>query len=61
MLICYGVGVLACVVLRIYLIHENKRRDQAVEPGLRNEATTIQLAQVLDKTDKEIPEFRYIY
>lgn len=60
MMVCFGVGIVLCIVLRVHLIYGNRRRD-------RNDAgsTEIDIAgdinAALDKTDKEIPQFRYVY
>ena len=60
MMICYSVGVLACFVLRFYLIWENKRRDResVVEEASAEEGMAANLS---DKTDKEMARFRYVY
>ncbi|KAJ3943295.1 uncharacterized protein N0V96_006215 [Colletotrichum fioriniae] len=60
MLICYSLGVLMCFVLRYYLVWENKRRDsigEELDTGVENDVSL----NLLDKTDKEIPQFRYVY
>ncbi|KAH9226009.1 hypothetical protein K456DRAFT_43413 [Colletotrichum gloeosporioides 23] len=60
MLICYGIGVLTCFALRYYLIWENKRRDsigEVLDVGVGDHVPL----NLLDKTDKEIPQFRYVY
>ncbi|KAM5350021.1 hypothetical protein ACJ41O_006526 [Fusarium nematophilum] len=56
-MICFSVAVVLCVMQRIYLIRENRKRDLAdealdVAPGTLN---------LMDKTDREIPQFRYVY
>lgn len=60
MLICYGIGVLTCFALRYYLIWENKRRDSIGEILETGVGDYVPL-NLLDKTDKEIPQFRYVY
>lgn len=58
--VCFAVGFVACFVLRFYLIWENKRRDRAggVLEADESNHTTLNM---MDKTDKEIPQFRYMY
>ncbi len=60
MMVCCGVALVLCFVLRAYLIWENKMRDR--ETGLEGlsgeEAGDINLA---DLTDKEMRRFRYVY
>ncbi|KAL3472533.1 major facilitator superfamily domain-containing protein [Aspergillus californicus] len=60
MLICFGVCLLISVALRYYLIWENRRRDRLgyVDSGDSFEDLD---AAVLDKTDKELVQFRYVY
>jgi hypothetical protein len=59
MLICYAVGILTCIGLRYYLIWENRRRDRV--NAVLNEPQNGEMLNLLDKTDKEIGQFRYIY
>jgi hypothetical protein len=56
-MICFAIGVVLCVLLRISLILENKRRDRAGEVLDVSDAAL----NLMDKTDKEIPQFRYMY
>ncbi len=60
MIICFAFGILVCFAYRFYLVRENKRRDQA---GTVPEVTgTAELMlNLMDKTDKQIPQFRYVY
>ncbi|OJJ07771.1 hypothetical protein ASPVEDRAFT_374466 [Aspergillus versicolor CBS 583.65] len=60
MMICFAVGFVIPLALRYYLIWENRRRDRLapVEDGISAEDLD---AAVLDKTDKEILQFRYVY
>ncbi|KAH6869544.1 major facilitator superfamily domain-containing protein [Thelonectria olida] len=56
-MICFAIGVVLCALLRISLILENRRRDRAGEVlDVSNAALSL-----MDKTDKEIPQFRYMY
>lgn len=65
MLVCFSAGVCFCMGLRFYLIWENKRRDCMGEPavvvlgGVEVEGTAA--LNLLDKTDKELLQFRYVY
>ncbi|KAM3502271.1 hypothetical protein MY11210_009118 [Beauveria gryllotalpidicola] len=59
MLVCYAGGIILSIMLRFYLVWENRRRDKAA-------GNTVQLVDVeainqADLTDKEIAEFRYVY
>lgn len=60
-MICYAVGVILCGVARFYLVWENRRRDGVYPPFHGNEEVVGDIAGMLDKTDKEIPQFRYVY
>jgi hypothetical protein len=64
-MITYSIGVVACFALRFYLIWENRRRDRvgAVFEMPEHEADDNEIVTLnhLDKTDKEIPQFRYLY
>ncbi|KAJ3549022.1 hypothetical protein NM208_g722 [Fusarium decemcellulare] len=60
MMICFGVAFVTCFCLRLYLIWENRRRDRATsEP--EDDAQDVLDAELLDKTDKELAQFRYVY
>jgi hypothetical protein len=60
MIICFAFGIVVCIVYRLYLIYTNKQRDQA-----RNGAEAVDAAELMlnlmDKTDRQIPQFRYVY
>ncbi|KAL2850145.1 major facilitator superfamily domain-containing protein [Aspergillus pseudoustus] len=65
MLTCFAASAVISLVLRFYLIWENKKRDSiGVAPetievdGEHVPAATLNL---LDKTDREIHQFRYVY
>lgn len=60
MMVCFGVGFASCFALRLYLIWENRRRDQ-VGGAVESEADTGVMLNMMDKTDKEILQFRYVY
>ncbi|KAJ6446910.1 calcium-transporting ATPase 3 [Purpureocillium lavendulum] len=60
MMVCFGVGVVLCALLRVYLARENRRRD-GLSVGGHVEAETVDaelMANLMDKTDMEIPQFR---
>lgn len=57
MMICFAVGVVLCIALRVSLTLENKRRDKAGEVLNVADATL----NLMDMTDREIPQFRYMY
>ncbi len=59
MLVCFGAGAALCLVLRVYLIWENKRRDKAGTPV--EELENRDEINYADMTDMEIRQFRYIY
>ncbi|PYH32952.1 vitamin H transporter [Aspergillus neoniger CBS 115656] len=60
-MICYAVGIILCGAARFYLVWENRRRDGVYPPFHGNEEVDGDVAGMLDKTDKEIPQFRYVY
>lgn len=58
---CYSLLVIVIIGLRFYLKYENKKRDALAESGAR-EARDEQLVHAFeDLTDKENPNFRYVY
>lgn len=66
MLVCFCVGIVLCFFLRFYLIWENNRRDKltaAVNSAgdMDNQDISDPLRNLLDKTDREMVEFRYLY
>ncbi|KAG5815079.1 hypothetical protein H9Q74_010630 [Fusarium xylarioides] len=56
-MICLAISAVLCIALRFYLIWENKKRDDAGD-AIEGSLEGINLS---DKTDREIPQFRYIY
>lgn len=64
-IICLSYCLILVVVFRYCLIMENKRRDRVSQSG--DKATVVGgvhgefLVNLLDKTDRELPQFRYIY
>ncbi|XWW94937.1 hypothetical protein V2A60_002887 [Cordyceps javanica] len=59
MLICFAGGIVLCIALRFYLVWENRRRDKAA--GTAVHFVDTEAINLADLTDKEIPEFRYVY
>ncbi|KAF2834745.1 MFS transporter [Patellaria atrata CBS 101060] len=58
---CYVVLVITIVVLRWYLKRENRRKDELVAQGVR-EARDERLVHAFDDlTDRENPNFRYVF
>ncbi|KAJ3544171.1 hypothetical protein NM208_g3199 [Fusarium decemcellulare] len=56
-MICFAIAIVLCIMQRIYLVRVNKKRDLAGdELDVPSEALNL-----MDKTDKEIPQFRYVY
>ena len=63
MLVCFAFMFVLSLALRYYLVWENRRRDRAGHVdsgGISFEGDTLDAA-VLDKTDKELLQFRYVY
>ncbi|KAL4808288.1 major facilitator superfamily domain-containing protein [Aspergillus unguis] len=62
MLICFGVSLVIALALRFYLTWENRRRDRLGHGYTDTDLPSEDLdAAVLDKTDKELLHFRYVY
>ncbi|KAJ9131627.1 Thiamine pathway transporter THI73 [Pleurostoma richardsiae] len=58
---CYSLLVIVIVSLRFYLVHENKKRDALADAGV-HEARDEQYRHAFeDLTDKQNPNFRYVY
>ncbi|PYI07546.1 MFS general substrate transporter [Aspergillus sclerotiicarbonarius CBS 121057] len=65
MLVCFACSIITTLALRYYLIWENKKRD-AAEPvpeivevdGVQVPSSSLNL---LDRTDRELHQFRYVY
>jgi uncharacterized membrane protein len=58
MLVCFGVAILVQVAWRFYLIRENKRRDRVYGIAAELDERDVYL---LDKTDRELTSYRYVY
>lgn len=73
MLICFVLGIVFSIALRVYYIWENKRRDgkaavgsdglggnaDIAEAEIRQESAIM--LNLLDRTDRDLPQFRYVY
>ncbi|RSL77576.1 hypothetical protein CEP51_008963 [Fusarium floridanum] len=57
MMVCFCIGLLSCIALRVYLIMENRRRDSIIDAPETDEVDCSMMANLMDKTDKEIPQF----
>lgn len=58
---CYSLLVVDIMLLRWYLITQNKKRDQLAAQGVREAQDDAFVHAFEDKTDKENPNFRYVY
>lgn len=61
MIICFAFGILVCLGQRFYLIGQNKKRDEASSMPDGVEMRSELMLNLMDKTDKQIPKFRYVY
>jgi hypothetical protein len=61
MIICFGAALVLSVVLRIYLIWENRRRDNKTGMIVDLDEEQIGAMNLSDATDKEMANFRYVY
>lgn len=64
LIICLGVAFVASLLLRLHLVRENRRRD--AEPLSARDAVAVnsfddEALNAMDLTDKEMPQFRYVY
>lgn len=60
MMVCFGAGIVLCFVLRFHIIMENRKRDRNAAAEVEDEIAA-DISAALDRTDKEIPQFRYVY
>ncbi|KAF3765194.1 MFS general substrate transporter [Cryphonectria parasitica EP155] len=58
---CYSLLVIDILALRWYLTWQNKKRDQLAAQGVREAHDESYLHAFEDYTDKENPNFRYVY
>ncbi|KID73647.1 uncharacterized protein G6M90_00g002380 [Metarhizium brunneum] len=64
LMICLAMGFALCWAIRFHLMWENSRRDRVVsadEVAAFEEARHGVMVNLTDMTDKEIPQFRYVY
>ena len=58
---CYVLLLLVIIFLRFYLVRLNKQRDAAAAAGVREAADKRNIHAFEDLTDKENPNFRYVF
>ena len=65
MLACFAASAIIALLLRFYCIWENSKRDAAATSigDLAEDGSSVPTAvlNLMDKTDREIPQFRYAY
>ncbi|GAB7325683.1 hypothetical protein MBLNU13_g09655t1 [Cladosporium sp. NU13] len=61
MMICFGVAFFLSILLRLFLIWENKRRDNRTGTVVDLDEDQIGAMNLSDATDKEMVNFRYVY
>ncbi|KAG5999785.1 hypothetical protein E4U21_006334, partial [Claviceps maximensis] len=64
LMICLAIAFALCWVIRFYLMWENRRRDRHVsadDVAAFERATQGVMVNLTDMTDKQIPQFRYVY
>jgi len=58
---CYALLVLVIIYLRFHLKRENRKKDEMAEAGIREAKDARMVHAFEDLTDRENPNFRYIY
>ncbi|RFU25910.1 hypothetical protein B7463_g10438, partial [Scytalidium lignicola] len=58
---CYSLLVLILIFLRWYLVHQNKKKDELAAAGIHEAMDEQYVHAFEDLTDKENPNFRYVY
>ncbi|GAB1310665.1 Thiamine pathway transporter THI73 [Madurella fahalii] len=58
---CYSLLVLVIISLRFYLVRQNKKRDALAAAGVKEAKDERMVHAFEDLTDKENPNFRYVY
>jgi hypothetical protein len=58
---CYGLLVVDIVLLRWYLVAQNKKRDRLAAEGVQEARDEAFVHAFEDITDKKNPNFRYVY
>ena len=64
LMVCQGVCVTLCFSFRLYLIRCNQirdRRNESINVPSPNEPRADTVMAMMDKTDKQIADFRYVY
>lgn len=64
MMICPSIGIVLALAFRVYLIWINRCRDKAAGGSGPVDTTDLQTGialNLMDKTDLEMPQFRYVY
>jgi hypothetical protein len=61
MIVCFGAALVLSIVLRMYLIWENRGRDNKTGTVIDLAEDQIVVVDLGDATDKEIANFRYVY
>ena len=63
--VCLASSIIIIIALRFYLIWENNKRNQQGEVPAIVEVDGVQVPigvlNLLDKTDRELYQFRYVY
>lgn len=58
---CYSLLVIVIIALRVYLVRQNHERDQLAAAGVQEARDGRMLHAWEDLTDKENPNFRYVF
>jgi hypothetical protein len=58
---CYGLLVVVIIGLRFYLVAQNRKRDALAAAGVSEARDERMVHAFEDLTDKENPNFRYVY
>lgn len=58
---CYSLLVVDIILLRWYLVAQNKKRDRLAAEGVQEAHDEAYVHAFEDRTDKENPNFRYEY
>lgn len=58
---CYSLLVIVILALRFYLVRQNNKRDELAAAGVHEARDDRMLHAWEDLTDKENPNFRYVF
>jgi hypothetical protein len=58
---CYVVLVMVIAFLRFHLLRQNREKDELANAGIREAMDNAYVHAFDDLTDRENPNFRYIY